>query len=494
MLGRYLRYSLFTLILLSMALDLRTPASGVEAAAARGPICLTCLRIRVGLPLVEQGPAGNVADNNFSEIQIPGGRFRGFTAAAETYAIDGNTPLDMSDAMRKVLGRGAPGSYDSCGQWIQHAEVSGSTTIGWVHDETACNYAKGQTHMATSIAMSNDYGLTWKDQGRILTDNDVPTPNKNTGEGGCTVVNGKDGYFYAYCYRNKDGQEIVSRAPVSDPGPGRWLKYFQGKWDQPGLGGDATGLAKGTGGNAARWETTGETLLLGWVTGGMGVRFSTDHLTFNTMPEPLMDLDPGSWNRPAASELLSYPVLLDAKAGGNQLSNAWMLAYMYIQPDESFDRRYLVLRTIDVTVASAPLRPQVGILLARWYNAGAHDHWSTTAPVPPLNGSPYKLEAKSGYLMTLADPGKPSVELEDCVSSWPGHPDHMLDRKGVCEADSLHFKRLRTAGWVYAQSQPRTEPLYRCYNAQEHSHFASNAEDCEKAGTKEKLLGYALSQ
>jgi hypothetical protein len=101
--GRYLRYSLFTLILLSMALDLRTPASGVEAAAARGPICLTCLRIRVGLPLVEQGPAGNVADNNFSEIQIPGGRFRGFTAAAETYAIDGKTPLDIGPRRARKL-------------------------------------------------------------------------------------------------------------------------------------------------------------------------------------------------------------------------------------------------------------------------------------------------------------------------------------------------------------------------------------------------------
>jgi len=348
--------------------------------------------------------------------------------------------------------------------------------------------------MQTSIATSNDYGLTWKDSGRILTNNDVPTPNKTTGEGGCTIFNGKDGYFYAYCYRYRDGQEIVSRAPVSDPGPRKWFKYFQGKWDQPGLGGDATGLEKGTGGNAARWNSTGDTLLLGWVKGGLGLRLSADHINFSAMAEPLMDLDPGTWNRPAPSELLSYTVLLDAKDGQNQLSNSWIMAYMYIQPNESFDKRYLVLRAVDVSLESAPAHPQVGIMLVRWYNAAAHDHWSTTAPVPPLNGSAYKLEAKSGYLMTMADPGIPSVELEDCVSAWPGHPDHMLDRKGVCEADRFNFTRLRTAGWVYAQSQPGTESLYRCYNAQEHSHFASNAADCENMGVKEKLLGYALSK
>jgi hypothetical protein len=128
--GTGFRYSRYTLILLSIALDLRISASGAEATSAKGPTCQACVKVRVGLPLVMQGPAGNVADNNFSEIEIPGGRFRGFTAAGETYAIDGKSPLDMSGPMRKVLGRGAPGSYDSCGQWVQHAEISCTTTIG----------------------------------------------------------------------------------------------------------------------------------------------------------------------------------------------------------------------------------------------------------------------------------------------------------------------------------------------------------------------------
>jgi hypothetical protein len=108
------------------------------------------------------------------------------------------------------------------------------------------------------------------------------------------------------------------------------------------------------------------------------------------------------------------------------------------------------------------------------------------------NHGAYALEAQSGYLLTAVDPAKPSVQLEDCVSFWPGHPDHVLEVKGVCEAG--HYARLRTAGWIYQKPQAQTVPLYRCYSARDKSHFASNKADCEGLGAMERLLGYALSQ
>jgi hypothetical protein len=475
------------------------PTIFAKDARSSPAICIECLKIRVGLPIVEQGPAPNIADNKFSVIQLPDGRFRGFTAAAETFAVDGRSPSDMGGPLRKVLGRGAPGKYGESGKWINHVERSGNLLLGWIHDETGD--APGQGLKSMSLAKSRDDGLNWEDVGQIVTGKGALTRGNVIGEGDCSVVNGQDGYDYAYCWRNPYGAEsaaeIVARAPASDPNPGKWMKYYQGKWDQPGVGGDSTGLAQGVGGSAARWSSTNETLLLGWTKGGVGLHLSTDGTTFTSfvpLREPLLVLDPGTWNRPAPTELIAYQVLIDAKTGSNQLSNAWLMAYMSIQPNESFDKRYLVIRSVDVSMSNAPISPQVGVLLARWYNAGLHDRWSTTAPVPPTNGSAYELEAKSGYLMTVADPAKPSVELEDCVSQWPGHPDHMLDQKGVCEADHYGFRRLRTAGWVYSKPQEQTIPLYRCYNAQQRSHFASNAADCEKLGVMERLLGYALSQ
>jgi hypothetical protein len=487
------RHFLSILVLLSAALSLHGATGNAQAPAAKSGSCHECIKFRVGLPIVEQGPAGAVADDKFTEIRLPDGRFRGFTAAGETFAIDGKDPSDMRGPMRKVLGRGAPGTYDACGQWLQHAELVGNTVLGWVHNETACNYsAGGQTHMSESLAFSNDYGLTWTNYGLILTGTDAPTVHAMTGEGGCTAVNGHDGYYYAYCTRPRDRANIAARAPVSDPRPGNWMKFYQGKWDQPGIGGEATPINK-SGYAVARWITTGETLLLGWTTkNNFVLHFSTDHANFSSVPEPLLVLDPGSWKRPDPSEVLAYQTLIDAKTGTNQLSNSWLMVYMYVQPNEGFDKRYLVMRKVDVSITSSPVSPQVGVLLARWYHAKLRDRWSTTAPVPPANGSAYKLEKESGYLMTVADSAKPSVELEDCVSLSTGHPDHLLAEKGFCE--SHKYQRLRTAGWVYSTPQAQTIPLYRCYNPREQSHFASNEANCEKLGEMERLLGYALSQ
>lgn len=462
-------------------------ARNLETAKAS---CLECIRIRVGLPMVEQGPGPGIPDNPFSEIRLVNGRSRGFSASATSYAIDGANPSDMSGTPRPALGPGKPGSYGASGKWINSVQRYENELLGWVHNETGD--AAGQGLKSMSLAISKDEGLSWNDMGQILTGTQPLTKGKVTGEGDCTAVYGHDGYYYAYCLRQGFSGYVVARAPVSDPGPGNWKNYFDGKWEEPGLGGAATGITKGAGGAVARWMTTGEALTLGWTQGGVGLHFSTDRINFTTLPEPLMVLDPGTWNRPAPSELIAYQDLLDAKTGINELSDSWLMVYMYLQPNEGFNKRYLVFRNVDVSISSTPVSPQVGVLLARWYNTKLHDRWSTTAAVPPANGAAYKLDGKSGYLMTVAPAGMPSVELEDCVSQWPGHPDHMLETKGTCDAG--HYNRLRTAGWVYCKPQEQTISLYRCYNAQDKSHFASNEQDCERLGKMERLLGYALRQ
>ena len=128
--------------------------------------------------------------------------------------------------------------------------------------------------------------------------------------------------------------------------------------------------------------------------------------------------------------------------------------------------------------------------LARFHNAALNDRWSTTAPVPG-NFAAYAYEGTFGYLMTKAHPSQPTVKLDDCVSTLPGHPDHMLTADGSCVAAG--YTRLPSAGFVYKTSQPNTVPLYRCYDATLSSHVASSAADCEGLGKMEWLLGYALA-
>jgi len=66
----------------------------------------------------------------------------------------------------------------------------------------------------------------------------------------------------------------------------------------------------------------------------------------------------------------------------------------------------------------------------------------------------------------------------------------MVIEKGVCETQD--YERVRAAGFVFADHEPNTQPLYRCYSDAEKTHFASNREDCGQMGRREALLGYVL--
>lgn len=151
----------------------------------------------------------------------------------------------------------------------------------------------------------------------------------------------------------------------------------------------------GSGASAARWTTTGQVILTGWVPGGLGVFFSSDHTTFTPLRAPLLAADPGEWKRPAPSEHVFYPVILDARNGTNQLSDSWMMVHAYIQPNEGSDRKYFVFREVTVVVSRTPVATQVGVLLARSRNVALHDRWSTTTSVRG-NDASYKLEAHLG--------------------------------------------------------------------------------------------------
>ncbi len=459
------------------------------------PDPIATLRIRVGVPLVARGPAPNIADASFTAIQLPNDKFRGFTAAGTTWAIDGSHPYDMGGRGVAVLKAGPPNTPDSCGQWVVHVELEDKTLYGWDHNETACNYGNhGQTHASMVMAASTDYGLTWKIQGPIISGTDPPANGKETGDSCGNVVRGNDGYDYAYCVHNgghswDGGYGFIARAPSSNPGPGKWKKYYNGAWSEPGVGGKSSPI---NGGGSAWWNTTDETIGLNWVKGGLGLVASRDriHLT-PIFSQPIMLTESGDWSRKNGLELVAYPDLIDAKTGLNQLSDHWLMAFMWLNPGENFGKRYLVFRPVDISWSRAPGEPLVGEMLTHWYDAAQHDHWTTIAPVPD-NYSAYRLVAQLGYMMTTPDPAKPTVELEECLSKWPGHPDRILIQKGVCETQD--YQRLRSAGFVYATAQPNTQPLYRCYSGTEHSHFAANDENCNNVGKREDLLGYDLKQ
>jgi hypothetical protein len=86
------------------------------------------------------------------------------------------------------------------------------------------------------------------------------------------------------------------RAPASDPGPGKWKKYFNGTWSKPGVGGKSSPV---DGLGVAYWTTTRETVGLNWVKGGgLGLLASRDRLHFKAvLSQPLLLAEPGDWSR-----------------------------------------------------------------------------------------------------------------------------------------------------------------------------------------------------
>jgi hypothetical protein len=472
-----------------VALAVLATSAAAEQGRANTGLCVECLRVRVGPPVVVRGPFPDELDAPFTALKLADGSFRGFSANGTTYAIEGATLRDMGGQRRAVLAAGEPGSRSECGRWLTSIMRSGDTVLGLVHQERACDYDQGRTDKSMAIASSSDEGLTWTDLGTIITGRDSPQPAGITGEGDCTMADGRDGYLYAYCLRNADGQTIVARAPASDPTD--WRKYNDGAWSEPGLGGQATAI--GFLGPGVGYLTEP-----GWVAavtpdhwfGGVRLSLSADKVSFVDLKQPLVTIDGSDWHRPADTDLIAYATVLSPDTGSNIIDWRFLLSYVYIPPGKGFESRYLVEQEVSLSVEDKPLTVGVGMALSRWSDAERHIYVTSTGP---LTGDrlAYRQDAIVAYMLTRAPEGISSVKLAECSSGRSGHLDQVLAEDGSCEAEG--YVRERSAGWLYTAEQPGAVPVYRCSDEAAQTHFASSAPDCEGLGVNEFLLGYGLA-
>lgn len=472
-----------------IALAVLGTAAAAESGRTDSALCVECLQVRVGPPVVVRGPFPDELDAPFSALKLADGSFRGFSANGATYAIEGPSLWEMDGPRKAVLQPGAPGSISDCGRWLTSMTRSGDKVFGLVHQEAACDYSKGRTGKSMAIATSFDDGLTWSDPTTIITGRDAPQPDRITGEGDCTMVDGLDGYLYAYCLRNSDWQTIVARAPASDPTD--WRKYYEGTWIEPGLGGKATAIGfVGTGVGYLQEE--------GWVAaittdrwfGGLRLSLSKDKVSFVDLKEPLLAIDGAEWNRPADTSLSVYGTILNPDNGSNDVGSQFLLSYVYVPPGKGFESRYLVQHEVSLSVEDRPQAAQAGVALTRWLDSERNIYVTSTGP---LTGDrlAYRRDTIVAYMLTRAPEGIASVKFAECSSDRVGHLDHVLADEGSCEAEG--YIRERTAGWLYAAEQPGAVPVYRCHDEEAGTHFASSAPDCEGLGSMELLLGYGLA-
>jgi hypothetical protein len=464
--------------LLTLALSAAAPAKAEE-------ICLECLSVRVEAPVVVRGPFPDELDSPLGLLPLPDGSLRAFSSNAAVYAIDAPNLDNLYGERRTVLSPGPAGGEADCGRWLNGlAEVDGSL-LGLIHREKSCDYEKGRTHKSMALARSEDRGLTWREVGTIIAGEDAPAERKGTGIGDCSWVDGHDGYRYAYCLRLSDWKTTAARAPIGDLSPGQWRSYVEGGWSEDAIGGRATALGF-FGAASGYFETLDRVGLVvadQWF-GGVRLALSADKdkARFEDFPEPLIPLDGEEWSRPAATELIAYPALIDPTTGRNDLGDEFLLSYTWLPPGKTFADRYLVLHR--VRLGATPTVPgiQAGVALTRWRNdAGATT--STTGPVIPAPG--LQQEKALGFLLTKAPVPIASLKLEECETR---DGSHRLVADGSCAREG--GSRLRTAGWVFAEERDGTLPLHRCRDGE--AEFVSNEAECEGRGRLIERLGFAL--
>ena len=456
--------------------------TGLGTTAFAKDICGACIELRVEYPHVVRGPSRHEPDAPLSLIELPDGHFRAFAANGTTVAIDGATPFDLGGRSKAVLEPGPPGSASECGRWLTSVLQGGGVLYGIIHNEQHCNYRRGETDKSMSIARSANEGLSWDVLGQIIRSNEEPASGRAVGEGDCTAADGHDGFWYAYCQRLSDWKNFVARAASGDPAPGKWTKWSGSGWNSPGLGGSAAPLDGSIGMSAAYWTDANAMLVLA-AASSLRLSISADKIHFATLAEPVILYDGNEWERPAATDLYAYPSMI-GEHGLSDIGGHFFLAYTYLPPGADFTQRYLVMHEARIQLASAPRQPQVRVALSRWKDDEGLT-WATTGP-PIFAGTSFKYDSPLGYVMTAPPQLVPSVKLDECFSArWGG----FLAEADGCAGEGN--ERRRVAGYVFRSEQPGTTPLYSCLSAR-YLRFTSGRPDCDGAGTRDRVLGYAL--
>jgi len=164
---------------------------------------------------------------------------------------------DLEHLVRQPDGFGdftGAAAFLGCGLWWDDQT---RTVYGLMHSEYAHNSRQGWCSKKTRLAVSKDLGLTWTLVGDILT---RALPKVEDYSGACFEAGPADfdfyadtrgGYFYVTSWNSftpKTGKingfmmySEVARCAIADKmAPGKWFKFCNGTWTEPGLGGKAS--------------------------------------------------------------------------------------------------------------------------------------------------------------------------------------------------------------------------------------------------------------
>jgi len=193
-----------------------------------------------------------VIDGEVWMIFVPGGKAYGGICPVLRYKGPDLEHLErQSDGVADLSGASG---HLGCGMWW---DEQNRTLYGLIHSEYDKNDQQGWCSKKTRLATSGDLGLTWTLKGDILT---RALPNVQDYAGPCFEIGPADfdfyadvkgGYFYVTSWNSftpKNGKlngfmiySEVARCAIADKmAPGKWFKFRDGSWSEPGLAGKAS--------------------------------------------------------------------------------------------------------------------------------------------------------------------------------------------------------------------------------------------------------------
>jgi hypothetical protein len=442
--------------------------------------------LQLGPVEIVRGP-DYYTDNSFNTLPS-NNRLRAYIANATTLVYDGGSLETLRQAASPAIQAGT--DFDSCGAWLNSAYQDGAVTRAWYHAETACAYP--QTHKSVGYAESSDGGLTFVKPNypanQVITAPSGYTNPDHDDEGDQHVIV-VGNYFYMYFMPTRDWQVRLARAPISSGGtPGAWQKYANGSFGPPGLGGESSPLDP-SGALTKSWVSwnrytqsyQGFSFIdRNGTFAGFGLTFSPDGVTNWTSNPYLVLSSEGDFGprTSASKELADYPSLISLYGESDQIGQTFWLYYMYINPGEGFDRRYLLRRKANFSyTTSGAAADRVPKIALSQYNK-ADDTWFTTTAVDPS----YQMVGTIGYLFTDSIPGSQAVY--DCYIA--GSNDHMLTLDDPTCAGASYLRRV---GWISTAPFTNSVAVYRCWDAAATNHFLSTDPGCEGKVT-EWRMGY----
>jgi len=475
------------------------------------------------------GPTDQGDNPYYSEMR--GGKLRGFFGTSRTIEWQSHNNTRLTNP-RIILNRGGSGAFDECGAWLQGTfqKITATRWIAFYHaegkgpGEERCDHYANTTVWRMAMAETTNAGKTWKKKGVVLTGVNATASNGVTNAGTGRTV--KVGNYYYMFFKTAHGPKPgpsgiqVARSKVSDGGkPGTWFKYYcppgtvinpdpPCNWKEKGIGGHSTQI--GGISEKARFISW-NTALKRWIgfdaSGQRGFRLFASEVGAGATPEvqqrnALFDSDgfPKRWmnwtdtyplvstehdkyvdqwgghirNR-RSKQLYAYPSVGGADGSSWRSGSEFYVYYVKLFPGDKFTHRYLFRRKVKVVNNSAALNR---VELTLYKDRRGHRFSSTEAH----KSKAFRRVGVTGYLLSHGKAGWKQVF--DCGRRGDRALYVGNCKRGWAPVRRVGFIRPRKAG-------PANVPVYRCYDRQKNSHFASTKIGC--AGERrEGRIGFAL--